>query len=130
MSDSVRPHRQQPSRLPRPWDSPGNVFRAWHCAWSVVEASRNPFLRKSSLGRAGRQWVEDTIYATPNMRQYPISQRASYKSLLCVCAPGCVFLFLAGLNMYTYNDASGIVKILVIKFKSHRDVIRFGIDLL
>ena len=23
MSDSVRPHRQQPNRLPRPWDSPG-----------------------------------------------------------------------------------------------------------
>ena len=23
MSDSVRPHRQQPARLPRPWDSPG-----------------------------------------------------------------------------------------------------------
>ena len=23
MSDSVRPHRQQPPRLPRPWDSPG-----------------------------------------------------------------------------------------------------------
>ena len=23
MSDSVRPHRWQPSRLPRPWDSPG-----------------------------------------------------------------------------------------------------------
>ena len=23
MSDSVRPHRQQPTRLPRPWDSPG-----------------------------------------------------------------------------------------------------------
>ena len=23
MSDSVRPHRQQPVRLPRPWDSPG-----------------------------------------------------------------------------------------------------------
>ena len=22
MSDSVRPHRQQPTRLPRPWDSP------------------------------------------------------------------------------------------------------------
>ena len=21
--DSVRPHRQQPTRLPRPWDSPG-----------------------------------------------------------------------------------------------------------
>src|SRR5574337_1092044 len=23
MSGSVRPHRQQPTRLPRPWDSPG-----------------------------------------------------------------------------------------------------------
>ena len=23
MSDSVRPHRQEPTRLPRPWDSPG-----------------------------------------------------------------------------------------------------------
>ena len=23
MSDSVRPHRRQPKRLPRPWDSPG-----------------------------------------------------------------------------------------------------------
>ena len=23
MSDSVQPHRQQPIRLPRPWDSPG-----------------------------------------------------------------------------------------------------------
>ena len=23
MSDSVRPHGQQPTRLPRPWDSPG-----------------------------------------------------------------------------------------------------------
>ena len=23
MSDSVQPHRQQPNRLPRPWDSPG-----------------------------------------------------------------------------------------------------------
>ena len=23
MSDSVQPHRRQPTRLPRPWDSPG-----------------------------------------------------------------------------------------------------------
>ena len=27
MSDSVRPHRLQPIRLPRPWDSPGNNTR-------------------------------------------------------------------------------------------------------
>ena len=27
MSDSVRPHRPQPTRLPRPWDSPGKNTR-------------------------------------------------------------------------------------------------------
>ena len=27
MSDSVRPHRQQPTRLPCPWDSPGKNTR-------------------------------------------------------------------------------------------------------
>ena len=25
MSDSVRPHKRQPTRLPRPWDSPGKT---------------------------------------------------------------------------------------------------------
>ena len=32
MSDSVRPHRQQPTSLPRPWDSPGkNTGVGCHC---------------------------------------------------------------------------------------------------
>ena len=32
MSDSVRPHRQQPTRLPCPWDSPGK--NTWvSCHW-------------------------------------------------------------------------------------------------
>ena len=32
MSDSVRPHRRQPTRLPRPWDSPGkNAGVGCHC---------------------------------------------------------------------------------------------------
>ena len=31
MSDSVQPHRRQPTRLPRPWDSPGkNTGVGWH----------------------------------------------------------------------------------------------------
>ena len=31
MSNSVRPHRRQPTRLPRPWDSPGkNTGVGWH----------------------------------------------------------------------------------------------------
>jgi len=28
LSDSVRPHRWQPTRLPRPWDSPGKNIGA------------------------------------------------------------------------------------------------------
>ena len=32
MSNSVRPHRRQPTRLPRPWDSPGkNTGMGCHC---------------------------------------------------------------------------------------------------
>lgn len=50
------------------------VFRARRRAWRLADASRNALVKKSSLGRAGRQWVEDTIYATPDMRQCPISQ--------------------------------------------------------
>ena len=31
MSDSMRPHRRQPTRLPRPWDSPGkNTGMGYH----------------------------------------------------------------------------------------------------
>ena len=32
MTDSVRPHRRRPTRLPRPWDSPGkNTGAGCHC---------------------------------------------------------------------------------------------------
>ena len=31
MSDSVRPHRRQPTRLPHPWDSPGKNTGVGYC---------------------------------------------------------------------------------------------------
>ena len=31
MSNSVQPHRQQPTRLPRPWDSPGKKSTGVGC---------------------------------------------------------------------------------------------------
>ena len=38
MSDSVRPHRRQPTRLPRPWDSPGkNAGVGCHCLLQCVK---------------------------------------------------------------------------------------------
>ena len=43
MSDSVRPHRWQPTRLPRPWDSPGtNTGVGCHflLQWRKVKSER------------------------------------------------------------------------------------------
>ena len=38
MSDSVQPHRRQPTRLPRPWDSPGkNTGVGCHCLLQCVK---------------------------------------------------------------------------------------------
>src|SRR5574341_1505496 len=46
MSDSVRPHRWQPTRLPRPWDSLGkNTGVGCHfllqCKWSESEVAQS-----------------------------------------------------------------------------------------
>ena len=39
MSDSVRPHRWQPNRLPRPWDSPGkNTGVGFHFLLQCMKA--------------------------------------------------------------------------------------------
>ena len=38
MSDSVRPHRRQPTRLPHPWESPGkNTGVGCHCLLQCVK---------------------------------------------------------------------------------------------
>ena len=56
MSDSVQPHRRQPTRLPHPWDSPGKntgvgchfllqcmkVKKKWKWSRSVVSDSQRP----------------------------------------------------------------------------------------
>ena len=39
MSDSVRPHRLPPTRLPRPWDSPGHrVHKARSNPYSLIQS--------------------------------------------------------------------------------------------
>ena len=51
VSDSVRPHKRQPTRLPHPWDSPGkntgggspvHESEKWKCSRSVVSDSSRP----------------------------------------------------------------------------------------
>ena len=51
MSDSVRPHRQQPTRLRHPWDSPGkNTGVGCHCLLRFVRWPQlNSFNKRTSM---------------------------------------------------------------------------------
>ena len=50
MSDSVRPQRQQPTRLPRPWDSPGkNTGVGWHFLLQCVKVKSESEVAQSCL---------------------------------------------------------------------------------
>ena len=50
MSDSVRPHRQQTTRLPHPWDSPGkNTGVGCHFLLQCVKVKRESEVSQSCL---------------------------------------------------------------------------------
>ena len=50
MSNSVRPHRRQPTRLPRPWDSPGkNTGVGFHFLLQCMKVKRESEVAQSSL---------------------------------------------------------------------------------
>ena len=50
MSDSVRPHRRQPIRLPRPWDSPGkNTGVGCHCLLQCMKVTSEREVAQSCL---------------------------------------------------------------------------------
>ena len=57
VSNSVRPHRQQPTRRPRPWDSPGeSTGVGCHCllrnkTWTSLKL-HTPILLKHRLGKS------------------------------------------------------------------------------
>ena len=48
VSDSVQPHRRQPARLPRPWDSPGkNTGVGCHCLLQCMKVKRESEVAQS-----------------------------------------------------------------------------------
>ena len=50
MSDSVRPHRRQPTRFPRPWDSPGkNTGVGYHFLLQCVKVKSESEVAQSCL---------------------------------------------------------------------------------
>ena len=49
MSDSVRPHRWQPTRLPHPWDSPGkNTGVGCHLLYADLQGLISPIFKNFS----------------------------------------------------------------------------------
>ena len=51
MSDSVRPHKQQPTRLPCPWDSPGkNTGVGCHFLLQCMKVKVKPLSRVQLFG--------------------------------------------------------------------------------
>ena len=53
MSDSVRPHRQQPTRLPHPWDSPGKNTRVGcHFLLQCIKVKSESEVAQSCLTRS------------------------------------------------------------------------------
>src|SRR5574340_515280 len=53
MSDSVQPHRRQPTRLPRPWDSPGkNTGVGCHFLLQCMKVQSESEVTQSCLTRS------------------------------------------------------------------------------
>ena len=53
MSDSVQPHRQQPNRLPRPWDSPGkNTGVGCHFLFQCMKLKSESEVAQSCMTRS------------------------------------------------------------------------------
>ena len=55
MSDSVRPHRRKPTRLPRPWDSPGkNIGMGCHFLLQYMKVISEREVAQSCIERCKR----------------------------------------------------------------------------
>ena len=98
MSDSVQPHKRQPTRLPCPWDSPGkNTGVGYHFLLQCMEvksesevAQSCPTLRDpmdcslpgSSVHGFSRQYWSGVPLPSPTMEYYSAIERNTFESVL------------------------------------------------
>ena len=61
VSDSVQPHRQKPTRLPRPWDSPGKKWSGLPFPFPMHESEK----WKSSRSVMSDSWRPHGLQPTP-----------------------------------------------------------------
>ena len=118
MSDSVRPQRQQPTRLHRPWDSSGkntgvgcHFLEKWSCS-VVSDTSRSHGLQPTRLLLSMGFSRQEYWSRVP----YPLTSPNSY--LFCYCSTCNIFLCLerqrcrrAGLiqKMSSFNSSYGLI---------------------
>ena len=72
MSDSVRPHRQQPTRLPRPWDSPGkNTGVGCHFVlqWNTATMEYYSAIKKNETMPFAATWMDLEIVTLSELSQ-------------------------------------------------------------
>ena len=66
MSNSVRPHRRQPTRLPRPWDSPGkNTGEGCHFLLQCMKVKSESELDQSCPTRSDPRDRKPTKFLHP-----------------------------------------------------------------
>ena len=78
VSDSVRPHRWQPTRLPHPWDSPGKNTGVG-CHFLLQSIEYYSAIKKNTLESVLMRWMklEPIIQSKPE-RKTPIQYTNSY----------------------------------------------------
>ena len=70
MSDSVQPHRRQPTRLPRPWDSPGkNTGVGCHVLLQCMKGKS-----ESEVAQSGPTLRDPTVCSLPGSSVHGIFQ--------------------------------------------------------
>ena len=83
MSDPVRPHRWQPTRLPRPWDSPGkNTGVGCYFLLQCMKVKR-----ESEVAQSCPTLCDPIDYSLPGCSVHGIFQARVLAALKCVWEP-------------------------------------------
>ena len=103
MSDSVRPHRRQPTRLCRPWDSPGkNTGVGCHCLLQCMKVKR-----ESEVAQSFPTLSNPTVCSLPSSSVHGIFQASVLEwdaiAFYAICGWGTLkktFLWQVWLTLY------------------------------
>ena len=90
MSDSVRPHRRQPTRLPRPWDSSDKNTGVWKEAETLVICKFKSMFRRPRSHKSFSTWKRLSLNGTLKIIHWNINfvwKNESRQSCLTLCNP-------------------------------------------